>query len=89
MCRNIKPLFNYDPPANDEEIRDASLQYVRKVSGYTNPSRVNEQEFMLAVDEVSQATRKLLDSLSTTAKPRDRAAEAARMRAHAVKRFDV
>lgn len=89
MCRNIKPLFNYDPPVTDEEIRGASLQYVRKVSGYTKPSQVNEPEFLRAVEEVAQATRKLLNSLSTTAKPRDRAAEIEHKRALAVKRFGV
>ena len=87
MCRNIHTLFNYEPPATDEEVRDAALQYVRKISGYTKPSRVNEQAFASAVDDVSAATRRLLDDLVTSAAPRDREVEAERARARAAKRF--
>ncbi|HWO93944.1 MAG TPA: DUF2277 domain-containing protein [Dehalococcoidia bacterium] len=81
MCRNIQPLFNFDPPATDEEIRAAALQFVRKVSGFTKPSRANEAAFARAVDEVAAASRRLVDSLTTAAPPRDRAVEAARARA--------
>jgi hypothetical protein len=87
MCRNIKPLFNYSPPAGDEEIRGASLQFVRKVSGFAKPSKANEAAFLRAVDEVAAAIRVLMDSLVTSAPPRDRDAEAARARALAEKRF--
>jgi hypothetical protein len=87
MCRNIHTLFNYEPETTDDEIRDAALQYVRKVSGFTKPSRANEEVFARAVDEVSEATAKLLDSLVTTAAPRNREVEAERKRALAAKRF--
>ena len=87
MCRNIHTLFNYEPPATDEEVRDAALQYVRKISGYTKPSRTNEQAFARAVDEVAAATKRLLDGLATTAGPRDREVEAERARVRAAKRF--
>ena len=87
MCRNIHTLFNYEPEATDEEIRGAALQYVRKVSGYTKPSQANEEAFARAVDEVSDATAKLLDSLVTAAAPRDREVEAERKRARAAERF--
>lgn len=87
MCRNIKTLFNFDPPATDEEIRAASVQFVRKVSGFQKPSRANERAFERAVDEVSSAARALIDSLVTRAPPRDREVEAARARARAAKRF--
>jgi hypothetical protein len=87
MCRNIHPLFNYDPPATDEEVRDAALQYVRKVSGFTKPSRANEEAFSRAVDEIADTTRRLVDGLVTTAAPRDRAVEAERARARAATRF--
>jgi len=87
MCRNIHTLFNYEPPATDEEVRDAALQYVRKISGYTKPSRTNEQAFARAVDEVATATKRLLDGLVTTAAPRDREVEAERARVRAAKRF--
>ena len=87
MCRNIHTLFNYEPPATDEEVRDAALQYVRKISGYTKPSRTNEQAFARAVDEVAAATKRLLDGLVTTATPRDREVEAERARVRAAKRF--
>lgn len=87
MCRNIKSLFNFDPPATDEEIRAASLQYVRKVSGFTKPSQANTVEFEQAVSEVSIATRKLLDSLVTTAAPKDREEVVVKARARAEKRY--
>ena len=83
MCRNIHTLFNFEPGATDEEIRDASLQYVRKISGFTKPSQANEEAFARAVDEVAVATRRLVDSLVTTAEPKDREVEAARKRARA------
>jgi len=87
MCRNIKTLFNFEPPATDEEIRAASLQFVRKLSGFTNPSKANEEVFDLAVDEVSAIARRLIDSLVTTAEPRDRDEWAARAKARAAERF--
>lgn len=87
MCRNIKTLFNFDPPPTDEEVWAASLQFVRKVSGFTRPSKVNELAFDQAVSEVSVSARRLLDSLVTTAPPKDREAEAAKARARAAKRF--
>ena len=87
MCRNIHTLFNYEPPATDEEVRGAALQYVRKVSGYTKPSQANEEAFDRAVDEVTAATAKLLASLVTSAAPRDREVEAERKRARAAERF--
>jgi hypothetical protein len=87
MCRNIHTLFNFDPPATDEEVRAAALQYVRKVSGFTKPSRANEQAFDRAVDEVAAASRRLIDSLVTSAQPKDRDVEAARARERAAKRY--
>jgi hypothetical protein len=87
MCRNIHTLFNFDPAATEDEVRDASLQYVRKISGFTKPSQANEQAFARAVDEVSAATRRLLDELVTTAEPKDREVEAQRRRERAAKRF--
>ena len=87
MCRNIHTLYNYEPPATEEEVRDAALQYVRKVSGFTKPSRANEEAFARAVDEVSEATAKLIGSLVTTAAPRNREVEAERKRARASERF--
>jgi len=87
MCRNIKPLFNFDPPASDEEIRAASLQFVRKLSGFTKPSKVNEAAFNRAIDECAGVARRLVDSLTTTAPPRDREEVAARARAESAKRF--
>jgi hypothetical protein len=87
MCRNIKILFNFDPPATDAEVREASLQYVRKLSGFNAPSQANEAAFARAVDEVALTTRRLLDSLITNAEPRDRETEAAKAHARAVKRF--
>jgi hypothetical protein len=87
MCRNIHTLYNYEPPATAEEVHDAALQYVRKVSGFTKPSRANEEAFARAVDEISEATAKLIGSLVTTAAPRDREVEAERKRARAAERF--
>jgi hypothetical protein len=87
MCRNIHTLFNYEPPATEEEVRDASLQYVRKISGFTKPSQANEEAFARAVDEIADATRRLVDSLVTTATPKDREVEAERRRARAAERF--
>ena len=87
MCRNIKTLHNYEPPATKEEVRAAALQYVRKVSGSTRPSKANEEAFARAVDEVADATVRLLGTLVTTATPRDREVEAARARARAQQRF--
>lgn len=87
MCRNIHTLFNFDPPATDEEVHDAALQYVRKISGFTKPSRANEEAFALAVDEVTAASRKLIDQLVTNAPPKDREVEAARKRERAAKRY--
>lgn len=87
MCRNIKTLFNFDPPATDEEIREAALQFVRKLSGFNKPSQANEAAFYHAVDEVSMVARNLLDSLVTNAEPRDREIEAERARVRTAKRF--
>ncbi len=87
MCRNIKTLYNFEPPATDEEIRAASLQYVRKISGSTNPSAANREAFDRAVDEVARASVTLLGALVTSAAPKDREVEAARAREHAVRRF--
>jgi hypothetical protein len=87
MCRNIKTLFNFDPPATDEEIRAASLQFVRKLSGSTRPSKANEAAFERAVDGTVRVARQLIDSLVTNATPRNREVEAARARARAAKRF--
>lgn len=87
MCRNIKTLFNFEPPATDEEVRAASLQFVRKLSGFTRPSQANEAAFARAVDEVAAAARVLIDSLSTTAQPRDRDVEAARAKERSRVRF--
>ncbi len=87
MCRNIRTLFNFDPPTTDEEIREASLQFVRKISGFAKPSRANEAAFQTAVDGVAAVSRDLLRSLVTEAPPRDRAVEVARARARAAARF--
>jgi hypothetical protein len=87
MCRNIRTLHNFDPPANDDEIAAAALQYVRKVSGSTKPSRANEETFARAVDEVAAATTRLLDSLVTSAPPKNREVEAAKHRARSAARF--
>ena len=87
MCRNIKTLFNFDPPATDEEIHDASLQFVRKLSGFHQPSKANEAAYNRAVGEVTTVARRLLNSLVTNAEPRDRVVEAARAKARAAERF--
>ncbi|MFN8174782.1 MAG: DUF2277 domain-containing protein [Solirubrobacteraceae bacterium] len=87
MCRNIRTLHNFDPPASEEEVREAALQYVRKISGSAKPSRANAEAFERAVDEVAAATGRLLDGLVTTAPPKDREVEAAKRRARAEKRF--
>jgi hypothetical protein len=87
MCRNIKTLFNFDPPATDEEIRASALQFVRKLSGFTAPSRANEAAFDRAVEEVSGVARRLVDSLATTAPPKHRETEAARARERSARRF--
>ena len=87
MCRNIHTLFNYEPPATQEEVRDAALQYVRKISGFAKPSQANEENFARAVDEVEAATQRLVDGLVTSAAPKDREVEAERARARAAKRF--
>ena len=87
MCRNIRTLFNFDPPATELEIRDASLQFVRKLSGFTVPSKANEAAFERAVEQVAQAARELIGSLVTAAPPRDRAVEAAKARERSRLRF--
>ncbi len=87
MCRNIRQLHNFEPPASEEEVRDAALQYVRKVSGSTRPSRANEEVFARAVQEVAEATTRLLDGLVTSATPKNREVEAARRRARSAQRF--
>jgi hypothetical protein len=87
MCRNIRPLFNFDPPATDDEIRAASLQFVRKISGFTKPSRANQAEFDRAVDEVAATATELMRSLVTAAAPKDREVEAERARARAALRY--
>jgi hypothetical protein len=87
MCRNIHTLFNFEPPATADEVHDAALQYVRKISGFTKPSRANEEAFARAVDEVAAASKRLLDELVTNAPPKDREVEAERARARAAKRF--
>ena len=87
MCRNIRTLYNFDPPASEEEIRAAALQYVRKISGFNKPSRANEQAFDRAVEAVRTASAELLAELQTTARPRDREVERARAQARAAQRF--
>jgi hypothetical protein len=87
MCRNIKTLFNFDPPVSEEEARNASLQFVRKISGFTKPSKTNEAPFQAAVDEIAAASIRLLRSLETTAPPKNREEEAAKARARAAERF--
>ncbi|HEV2668402.1 MAG TPA: DUF2277 domain-containing protein [Blastocatellia bacterium] len=87
MCRNIKTLFNFEPPVTDEEIRAASLQFVRKLSGFNKPSKANEVAFLAAVDEIAAVSRKLLNALETNAPPRNREEEAAKARARSVRRF--
>jgi hypothetical protein len=87
MCRSIKTLFNFEPPATDEEVRAASLQFVRKLSGFNAPSRANEKAFNAAIEEVADVARRLIDSLETHAPPKNRDEEAARARARAAERF--
>lgn len=87
MCRNIRTLYNFEPPATDDEVRAASLQYVRKISGFSKPSQANAEAFERAVDEVADASRRLLDALVTRADPKDREVVAARARARAAKRY--
>jgi hypothetical protein len=87
MCRNIKILFNFEPPVTDEEIRDASLQFVRKISGFTKPSKANEAPFAAAVDEIAEASTRLLHSLQTNSSPRNREEEAAKAKARSAERF--
>ncbi len=87
MCRNIKILFNFDPPVTDEEIRAASLQFVRKISGFNKPSKANEGAFLTAVDEVAAVSRRLLRALETNAPPKNREEEAAKAKARAAERF--
>jgi hypothetical protein len=87
MCRNIQTLFNFEPSATDEEVRAAALQYVRKISGFTKPSRANEEAFERAVDEVAGTSRRLLDALVTSAAPKDREVVAERARARAKQRY--
>ncbi len=87
MCRNIRTLYNFAPPTTDEEVHAASLQFIRKISGFTRPSQANEPAFERAVDEVARSARKLLDNLITTAPPKDREIEAAKARKRAAQRF--
>jgi hypothetical protein len=87
MCRNIKTLFNFDPPVTDQEIRDASLQFVRKISGFNKPSKANEAAFEAAVEEMAAASKRLLRSLETNAPPKNREEEAAKAKARAAERF--
>lgn len=89
MCRNIKTLFNFEPPATSDEVQAASLQFVRKISGFTKPSKSNEEAFELAVERIAAVAQELLDSLVTTAEPRDREVEAQRARARAAERFGL
>lgn len=89
MCRNIKTLFNFEPPATELEIRDASLQFVRKLSGFSVPSKANAEAFDRAVEQVAASARALIESLVTTAEPRDRAIEAARAKARSAARFGL
>jgi hypothetical protein len=87
MCRNIRTLYNFEPPATDDEVRAAALQYVRKISGFTKPSRANEEAFALAVERVAAASAVLLQELHTSAPPKDREAEAAKARARSAQRY--
>jgi len=87
MCRNIKPLYNFEPPATEDEIHAASLQFVRKISGFSKPSKANEAAFLAAVDEIAAVAHKLLDALETNAPPKDRAEEADKARARSAQRF--
>jgi hypothetical protein len=87
MCRNIKNLFNFDPPVTEEEVRAASLQFVRKISGFNKPSKANEAAFLAAIEEIAEVSNRLLRSLETTAPPKNREEEAAKARARAAERF--
>jgi hypothetical protein len=87
MCRNIRPLYNFEPPASDDEVRAAALQYVRKISGFNKPSKANEEAFERAIDAVAHASWHLLEDLSTTAAPKDREVEAAKRRARSADRY--
>ena len=87
MCRNIRPLYNFEPPATKDEVHDASLQFVRKISGFTKPSHANEEAFQRAVDEIAEASHRLLDSLVTSAPPKDREIEAAKRKARSEQRY--
>jgi hypothetical protein len=89
MCRNIRTLFNFDPPVTEEEVRAASLQFVRKISGFNKPSKANESSFLAAVDEVAEISTRLLRSLETNAPPKNREEEAAKAKARAAERFAV
>ncbi len=89
MCRNIKMLFNFDPPVTPEEVRAASLQYVRKISGFNKPSKANEAAFLAAIDEVAAASSRLLGSLETNASPKNREEEAAKAKARAAERYSA
>ena len=89
MCRNIKNLFNFDPPVTDEEIRNASLQFVRKISGFNKPSKANEAHFVAAIDDIARISTRLLRSLETNAPPKNREEEAAKLQARAAERFGV
>ena len=88
MCRNIKPLFNFDPPVTPEEVRAASLQFVRKISGFTKPSKANEEAFAAAVEEIAGVSSRLLESLSTTATPKNREEEARKAKARVAERYN-
>jgi hypothetical protein len=87
MCRNIKPLFNFDPPVTPEEVRAASLQFVRKITGFNKPSKANEASFVAAIDEIARISAQLIQSLATTAPPKNREEEAAKAKARAAVRF--
>jgi hypothetical protein len=87
MCRNIRPLYNFEPPATDDEVRDAALQYVRKISGFSKPSQANAEAFDRAVEAVAECSARLLDELVTAAPPKDREAEAAKARARSAQRY--
>jgi hypothetical protein len=89
MCRNIKTLFNFDPPVTPEEVRDASLQFVRKITGFNKPSKANETAFLAAIDEIAAASTRLLRSLETSATPKNREEEAGKAKARAAERFGV
>ncbi len=89
MCRNIKTLYNFEPPVNEDEVRAAALQFVRKISGFNKPSKANEDAFFAAISEITAAAQRLLDSLETTTPPKNRAVEAAKARARSAERFSA